>query len=235
MKATNFLYLSLLLFGATALGMNGLLIKAAQSGDLRMIEKLIAQGAEIETKDFYNRTPLIIAASYGREDVCKFLISNKALIEAKDDVKRSPLHCAARYGHAAVCKLLITNKASLLAINDQGLTPLANAAAMSNEALSIWRMKSHEYVCKMLIDAQLEPIIKDKAAIVAFLGIVKNRSRNLPCHMHYDVAKIIARQACETVRRNKPPIIEHINEQIKGIGDAASRAKWIAYLIDQCI
>jgi hypothetical protein len=59
---------------------------------------------------------------------------------------------------------------------------------------------------------QLEEARKSKAAIATFLGIVRKRSYHLPCHMQYDVAKLIARQAFESVQQDKQLVVEQINE-----------------------
>jgi hypothetical protein len=59
---------------------------------------------------------------------------------------------------------------------------------------------------------QLEEARKNKASVVTFLGIVRKRSYHLPCHMQYDVAKLIARQAFESVQQDKQLVVEQINE-----------------------
>jgi len=183
-KVTNFLCLSLLLLGASALGMNNgdaQLLDATRDGNLEKVKELIAQGASADLKD------------------C---------------LKCGPLYYAAMYGHVAVCKLLIDEKASIDAKSHIGWTPL-----------NIASMNGREDVCRFLIDVELEPVIKDKAAIVTFLGIVRNRKRNLPCHMHYDVAKIIDRQAFEIVRQKNWSVINKLKYPAK--------AKWLAYLNQQ--
>jgi hypothetical protein len=217
-KITNFLCLSLLLLGATALGMDTLderLIHAAVWGSLDELERLIAQSVSLEVEDDYGRTPLILAAAYGHRAVCRLLIENKASVEAKDNRGRSPLIEAAADGHEDVCRLLIANKALVEAESKRGWTPLMFAAA-----------EGHKAVCKLLIDAQVEEARENKATIATFLGIVRKRCDNLPCHMHYDVAKIIAFQVFQLA---KWPVIKQINM----IENKEKRAKWFSYLNQQ--
>jgi ankyrin repeat protein len=203
-KITNFLCLNLLLLGATVLGMNNpdeQLLDAAHGGDLDEVEILIAQGASVNAKNESRWTPLIYAAMRGYEAVCKLLIEKNASVEAKDNDGRTPLTWAARYDRMAVCKLLIANKASVEAKDNDGWTPL------------IWAARcGHDVVCMLLIDVQLEEARKSKAAIATFLGIVKKRRDNLPCHIHYDVAKIIARQAFESVQQDKQCVVAQIGK-----------------------
>jgi uncharacterized protein len=132
-KITNFLCLSLLLLGATALGMNPSfasslasysakatkdrsrgqvnpaerqLLNAARDGNLEEVERLIREGVSVEVKDKDGRTPLIHAAYYGHEAVCKLLIKNHASLEATH-VGQTPLLKAAIFRREKICKLLI--------------------------------------------------------------------------------------------------------------------------------
>jgi ankyrin repeat protein len=206
-KITNFLCLSLLLLGATVLGMNvpdeqlgQELIEAVARGDLEAVKGLIEQGVSVEAEDILGWNPLVWGAMNGREAMCRLLIENKASLEAKDNDGCTALSWAAGSSHEAMCRLLIANKASVEAKDNHGRTPLIYAV-----------MNSHEDICRLLIDAQLEEARKNKAAIATFLGIVRKRSHHLPCHMQYDVAKLIARQAFESVRQQKQLVIEQIN------------------------
>jgi hypothetical protein len=236
-KITNFLCLNLLLLGATVLGMNNpdeQLLDAAHGGDLDEVEILIAQGASVNAKNESRWTPLIYAAMRGYEAVCKLLIEKNASVEAKDNDGRTPLIWAATMGHEAVCRLLIAKKALIEVKSNYGSTPLMHAAQFGYEAVCklliankasveakdndgwtplIWAARcGHDVVCMLLIDVQLEEARKSKAAIATFLGIVKKRRDNLPCHIHYDVAKIIARQAFESVQQDKQCVVAQIGK-----------------------
>ncbi len=143
------------------------------------------------------------------------LIALGASVEAKDCFGNTPMIWAAREGRVAICKLLIENKASVLARDRSGHTPLMCAA-----------YAGHEAVGRFLIDEQLKLPRQNKAAIVTFLGIVRKRSKNLPCHMHYDVAQLIARQ---TLQLAKWPVIEQVNHYWYNY----SKDKWLAYVKQQ--
>lgn len=255
-KITNFLCLSLLLLGATVMGMNNpeeQLRNAAESGNLEEVERLIALGAAIEAKDNEGRTPLRYAASNGHEAVCRLLIEKNAIVEAKDNSGRTSLMRAAQYGHEAVCRLLIANKAAIetKCNDDGGWTPLLYASHRGHEdvcrllienkaaideqdyygssALKFATTWEHEGVYSLLIVAHLERAKKDRANIVQFLGIAKKRKQNFPREITNDVAKIIARQAFETVQQDKRSVIEQINR----IDNLRKRAEWLAYIKQQ--
>jgi ankyrin repeat protein len=138
-KITHVLCLSLLLLGATALGMNNLneqLIDAAASGNCKEVKILIAQGASINAKGDFGWTPLIIAAINSREAMCRLLIELHAAVETKDDSGGTPLIRAAESGHETECALLIANKASVNAKDNDERTPLICAASNGYEGLS---------------------------------------------------------------------------------------------------
>jgi hypothetical protein len=182
-------------YGATPL------MHAAQFGYEAVCKLLIANKASVEAKNNDGWTPLIWAAANGHETICRLLIANKASVEAKDNDGWTPLIYAANCGHESVCKLLIANKASIEVKSNDGWTPLMRAARCG-----------HDVVCMLLIDVQLEEARKSKAAIATFLGVARKRSYHLPCHMQYDVAKLIARQAFESVQQDKQLVVEQINE-----------------------
>jgi len=240
-KTTNFLCLSLLLLGATALGMNNLeeqLIEATRTGDLKKVKSLIAQGVSIETKNRYGgQTPLICAASFDCEDVCKFLIMSKASLEARDYDRKTQLLCAVKYQSANACKLLIANKASLEVVDIHGRTPLMltvrgdilRFTGPNHETMSKKLNDAQEAMGKLLIDAQLEPALHKIAAIVTFLGLAKKGRIKSPCHMPLDIAKIIARQASKPAQKDKWLVIGQITKQISELENPA-KTKWLAYL-----
>jgi len=248
-KISNLLCLSLLLLGVTALGMDNSeiqLIGAAWEGDLKEVKRLITQGTAVDAKDGNGWTSLFWAVSNGDVAMCRLLIVNKASVDAKDDNGWTPLSWAAKKGNWIMCGLLIANKASVDSKSPVGWTPLRIAAfngkedacrlLIANKAsidmkcihggthLVCAARNDHEDVCRLLIDVELEPARKNKAAIVTFLGIVRKRKTNLPCYMHYDVAKIIDRMAFAIVRQKNRSVIEQINK----LGRA--KAKWLAYL-----
>ena len=59
-------------------------------GYLNMVKYFISVGADIESKDQYNNTPLHIASSNSRLEVVKYLISEEANIESKTTENITP-------------------------------------------------------------------------------------------------------------------------------------------------
>ena len=95
-----------------------------------LIPKLIADGADIEATDRAGRTPLHLAAQYGRNaDLVKALLAAGADPEACDENRQTPLHRAAAFSdNADVSKALLEAGAARNARDTRKRTPLHLAA-----------------------------------------------------------------------------------------------------------
>ncbi|KAI9774079.1 MAG: hypothetical protein M1840_005172 [Geoglossum simile] len=139
---------------------------AAYTGAEEVVKLLIENGAAVNTRDNWGRTPLLLAAGgrYGAVvslpvkeatfsdaiyqvgetgphttahiGVVKLLIENGATTYTKDGWGRTPLHIAASYGHKAVVSLLIKETANVGAKNIWGDTALHCAAYFGYEAVA---------------------------------------------------------------------------------------------------
>ena len=58
--------------------LNDDLIKAAQDGDTEKIGNFLEKGADLNIRDDLNRTPLMIAATFGHSEVVQFLVDKGA-------------------------------------------------------------------------------------------------------------------------------------------------------------
>lgn len=72
-----------------------------------MLQRLVSQHVNVNAKDFYGQTPLLLACAKGKVEVIQVLVSEK-----KADVKGAgrlgtPLHVACLHGHAPVVQLLL--------------------------------------------------------------------------------------------------------------------------------
>ncbi|KAI9761627.1 MAG: hypothetical protein M1840_001743 [Geoglossum simile] len=127
-----------------------------EPGQIRAMHVLLDQcAAEVEYRDKkYSRTPLIWAASVGREDTTNTLLDHCAAIEARDEIEHcTPLIWAVCHGHEAVAQLLIRRGASLESTDHYWLrTPLLWAAKRG--AFQAVKMLLAEIHDPRLVDAQ---------------------------------------------------------------------------------
>jgi len=102
---------------------------AAGYGQTKVAELLLANGAEVDSKDDkYEVTPLHYAALRGRKETAKLLISSGADVNAKNVEGGTPFHLAAEEGQQQIVELLISKKADINARDNKGKTPLDWAA-----------------------------------------------------------------------------------------------------------
>ena len=89
------------------------LIQAVQDGNLEAVQKYLAAGMDVNTKDGYGATPLLYAAEYGRNDVAELLITNGADLNATYNDGLTALHAAVLNGSNEIVKLLIDQGADV--------------------------------------------------------------------------------------------------------------------------
>ena len=93
------------LTGYTA-DLNADLINAVLKGDTATVNTLLAKGSDVNAKDRYGQTVLILAAKYGHTDVVKALLAEGADLNARDRFGDTALTCAKRCGHMKITRLL---------------------------------------------------------------------------------------------------------------------------------
>ena len=82
---------------------------------------MINAGADVAQANWSKKTPLHLAASYGRLDVVDILVTHGAPIDIQDSKGYTPLHYAAENNRREIVEYLIINKANHLILNNDGL------------------------------------------------------------------------------------------------------------------
>ena len=82
--------------------------------DLKMVDRLIRNGANINITDKYGQTVMHEVAKNWHTDVAKYLIKRGAIYDAKDRYGRTPLHLASAVGHVEMIDYLVSQ--------DQGMS-----------------------------------------------------------------------------------------------------------------
>ena len=89
------------------------LIQAVQDGNLEAVEKYLAAGMDVNTKDGYGATPLSAAALANRDKIAELLLTNGEDVNAKDNDGLTALHAAVLVGSNEIVKLLIDKGADV--------------------------------------------------------------------------------------------------------------------------
>jgi len=104
------------------------LLEAAQAGDTADVQRLLAQGADINARGPYGNTPLMSAALTGHTDTLRLLLDKGANANAKGTTGRTALMEAAVEGYTEAVKILLEKGADVNAKDEGGWTALFWAA-----------------------------------------------------------------------------------------------------------
>ena len=102
---------------------------AALQGNLDEVKKHIETGSNLNERDQFGSTPLIVAITFGKTEVAKALINGGADLKAGDNYASTPLHLAAFFGRKEIVKSLLDNGADKYIRNINGSTPFDIAAS----------------------------------------------------------------------------------------------------------
>jgi hypothetical protein len=105
------LYLCLLVASVCVLtaghpAMASSLIETAARGDTEKVQALLAQGADVNTRDNTGGTVLLQTAWDGRTDAVRLLLEKGADVNAKDNRGGTALMAAKREGHEEIVRIL---------------------------------------------------------------------------------------------------------------------------------
>jgi len=154
--------------------LNKQLLKAAEDGDFAKAKKCLDNGANIETRNKYNDTPLILASFCGYTDIIKLLIGAGANIEAKDNYETTSLIYACinrniENRNIEILKLLIHAGANIETQNQMGLTAFDYASQKGHEDITDYLTEVRKEIScfknnpmKLTVDAPLIPKLPKK-------------------------------------------------------------------------
>lgn len=113
---------------------NKLLLRAARKNNPREVKALLALGADINTTDENNKTPLYLASQQGNEEIVNILLSYKEIkVDTKDKKGFTPLMIASSKGYLNIVKALVNKGANVNSKTKDGFTPLL---------LAVWKAKN---------------------------------------------------------------------------------------------
>lgn len=116
---------------------------AAKRGDLNIVQTLLNNGANVDVKDYFQKTPIHIAAGFGNYEIIELLLSRTAMmtpiaaskiIDEKDFYGCTALHYAARYAHLQALDVLLDNGADINLQDNRGRNSLHHAVIGNKES-----------------------------------------------------------------------------------------------------
>ena len=113
-----------------------ILSESVDKGDITKIQEAIQAGADVNVRNKYDATPLLIASRNGHTEIVKLLLTAKADVNAAEKKQGiTPLLIASKKGHTEIVKLLLTAGAdvnTMIKVNGIDYTPLSIAKKMSH-------------------------------------------------------------------------------------------------------
>ena len=111
---------------------------AAYLGDLNSVQQHIKAGTDLNQKDQYGSSPLIIAITFDRVEVSQVLIEAGADLTVVNNDGSTPLHIAAFFCRPGTVKLLLDNGADKSIRNNYGATARETVASSFEEVRPIY-------------------------------------------------------------------------------------------------
>jgi hypothetical protein len=108
-------------------------VSAAASGEMRLLDYLLAHGVDVNTRAQYGESPLGAAAAAGQTDAARFLIARGARLNNRTAISlETPLTEAAQMNHMDIVQLLMDHGADASARDAMDRTALDWARTNEN-------------------------------------------------------------------------------------------------------
>ncbi|NQU80355.1 MAG: ankyrin repeat domain-containing protein [Bacteroidetes bacterium] len=118
---------------------------ATVTGDLKVIQKHISAGSDLNSKDpVGGSTPLITAIVFGKTEVAGALIDAGADINSTNNEGSTPLYCAAFFGRTDLVRLLLDKGADKNTRNIFGSTALESVSIPFNNIKGVYDQVSKD-------------------------------------------------------------------------------------------
>ncbi|XP_065345431.1 diacylglycerol kinase zeta-like isoform X3 [Cloeon dipterum] len=131
-------------------------LKAAKTGDLKMLKDLHSMGFSLLSIDTSGQTALHIGAKYGHKDIVKFLIATappSILNMVDNDKGQTALHKAAEAKQRRICCMLVAGGVSISMQDSQGTTARDLAQRVQDPELAAY-LESQEHFQQVAEDME---------------------------------------------------------------------------------
>ncbi len=114
-------------------GVESALILAVWNNKVFEIKELLQLGVDINTRNHFGQSPLMIAAMLGNEQIVTLMLENEAALDVVDSKGLTALMLAARNGQSNVVGYLLSHGADVNIQDKRGLTAIMHASAFGHQ------------------------------------------------------------------------------------------------------
>jgi ankyrin repeat protein len=114
---------------------------ATLNGHIAVVELLIARGADVNSRNDDELTPLQVAVSNGNLEIAKVLIAHHADSKLVDEERNTILHLAAMSNSSDIVRYLVKDGLDVNVRNRRGETPLHQAAMLGKARMAALLIK----------------------------------------------------------------------------------------------
>ena len=112
--------------------------EAAFGGDVEAIKQHISAGSNLNVKNEFTSTPLIVAVTFGQNEAARALIEGGADLNLKNRDGSTALHVAAFLWRAEIVRLLVDAGADKNAKNNGGVTARQSVEGPFEDAKAVY-------------------------------------------------------------------------------------------------
>jgi ankyrin repeat protein len=118
------------------------LLEAASKGNLTDVNFLMEQGIDVNVKNSFNYTALILSATNGHTQVVEALLKAGAEVNAANVYSETALLFAVKNDHVDIVKILIQAKANVDVTDIQGHSPLSYACVREDREIAFYLLNA---------------------------------------------------------------------------------------------
>jgi CubicO group peptidase (beta-lactamase class C family) len=141
---------------------------AALQGDLAALRAHVAAGADLDRRDPYGSTPLVVATTFGRTEAARVLVEAGADTGAANHEGSTPLHVAAFLCREGIVKLLLEAGAERRTRNTFSNTPFDSVVGSFEEARPVYEAYARA-LAPMGLELDLDRIRSARPEVAAML------------------------------------------------------------------
>ncbi|XP_030832556.1 ankyrin repeat and death domain-containing protein 1A-like isoform X3 [Strongylocentrotus purpuratus] len=171
--------------------------EASRTGDLALVDALIAQKINVNCMDERDRTPLQLAAGQGHTEVIESLTDADARIDLADKFGMNALLWATWFGKHEAMKALVRSGADVKAENKQGMNIVHCAASRGHRNVL-------EYIVRELLDEDpMDSDYEEDDGGGISLNAVSGKGGKSPLHVAAEHGQVSALEYLAKVKCNK--------------------------------